>query len=867
MFLGALVLFVFAVGCSGGGSSIDGLVAPIDDNQINRVQNPGVGAAGNSVQNSFAEANGNTSLLGIWQVVIDKHTGAIDVIDLRSSDLVINVLGFLEPPALKGMTIDFSTLVLADPIVEVDVILTHPIPDPVFMGFDVRGVVFGPEVKNCDGLTVVLSPEFFSGAPFGYKDGLLGAPNSSAHYSGLAGYKYFCDGLAKDADLAAFMSDPAKLAKRGMFSQSPQKNTRHYILDWSNVTHGFLVFNYAIYANYNWPTGTPPIDINDFEITTSNSAEAFCAKVTEVANNLYYASGFGGGGTISLDVEVWDWLGDISNVTVESLKSGVIAKKVYDSTTPGTTPYSYKYSFVDVPGTPTEVGDLDILITVTDAKTFGAAWFMGLLPTNNPLYGDNIYSCWIHTASVVACPMPLVTSINPGNHDPDNVQFSAIVQGNNFISGSALAVTLKKEGQADIPAANLSYVDLTMITCDITIPWDTAAGFWDVEVGNGCGVTGTGVGLFEVTCPDPTVSLIDPNSHEDDDVSFSPTITGTNFVPGSSLAVALTRTGQTAIQAVNEVAQSPTEITCDITIPNGTLVGAWNVEVTNGCGTLAIGNNLFTVWSPIVWNPTVDIGSGEGQKVKDDSTITPAASSYDDSTLFNVNGGNASGGDGGTITYQWFASTSNLSQTGGDSWHAFTFNNGGNFTVSWTGYTAQSPSQMWLWVRAIGGSLSSDPVLCSTTMSLSETLWAYNSSFSSYFNSSSSQGSTWNLGNQTMYYGNVNSPAGAGWGLAWRTLSDSLTAGVNYTLEWSPTNDWIPRTDCYLKPQCGTSTSLGTDLASAIYNATAGQIFTHDFTPPSGSADYYFGYYGNDASPTNGNFRLYVDNTALYWNP
>lgn len=472
VFTSALML---AISCSGGGENG---IAPLLNDRA-----------------TISEAKGSTACLGFWQVTIDKESGTIDAVDMRSSDLIINVLGFLEPPALKGLTIDFGSLKIADPIIEVDVILTHPIADATFMGFDVRGVVFGPIVTNADGLTVVTCPEFFTGVPFGYKDGLLGPPDSVGHYFGLAGYKYFCDGLAKDDDLAAFMSDPSNLAKRGMFSPSPAKNTRHYVLDWTVVAQPFLVFNYSVYANYDWPSGEAPIDINDFDITTANSQEAFCCKVTELANSLYYAGGSNGGGSISLQVEVWDWQGNINDVTIETMEPG-INKTPWDDFGPGTTPKSSIYDFLDVPGTPAKTGDLDILITATDAKTFGESWLMGLLPPSKQKYNEKVYNCFIHTTTVSECPPAVITGINPNGAWSGASLDNATITGT-FMDGLQLAVKLKKTDQTDITCTDVQFVSSTTITCDIDLA-GAAVGAWDVEVTNGCGTPGTAPGLLTV---------------------------------------------------------------------------------------------------------------------------------------------------------------------------------------------------------------------------------------------------------------------------------------------------------------------------------------------------------------------------------
>jgi len=416
LLIALLGLFAIIIGCSSGGSNIENIVAP-DDND----------------EKLGVEANGITSIFGLWQVSIDKNAGTIDAVDLRTSDLIINVLGFLEPPPLKGLTIDFATLVINDPIIEVDVILTHPIPDPQFMGFDVRGVVFGPRVANADGTTVIPSPEFFSVVPFGYMDGLLGTPNSAAHYAGLAGYKYFCDGLGKDDDLATFMSNPWNLKHRGVFSQSPKENARHYILDWTSSGKNFFVFNYAVYANYDWPAGIPPYSINDFNISTANGAEAFCCSITELDNSLWYWPG-SGGGSISLDVELWDWQGDINGVTVKSVNEGIIPETPGILIGPGTTGCSYMYNFTNVSANPIESGDLDLIITVTDSKVYGEHWFFNLLPVNNLKYGEHIASYFNYVIHIIDFPG------NPTDITPPSLNFQPMdvaVDGNYaYIAGN-----------------------------------------------------------------------------------------------------------------------------------------------------------------------------------------------------------------------------------------------------------------------------------------------------------------------------------------------------------------------------------------------------------------------------------------------
>ena len=342
---------------------------------------------------------GDNYLWGVWQISIEKATGEVAVTRLRQCDLALNVTGFLEPPALKNLSIDFNTLIIDSPnnYIGVDVMLTHPLktPDAVFTGFDVRGVVFGPEVRNADGWTAMMNPEDFSGVPFGYVNGLLGAPYSYAHYQGdWFGYKYFCDGLGLVDNVTLFFSNETNLEKRGIFKEG-QINRRHYDLYFGGDYTAFLVFNYAVVASYNWPTGSPPYDMADFDISTSNVAEPFCGNIINVKNNLARDPLGKVCGYFSADIEVWDWQG-LGQVEV-SAKSDILAplpaQNIYD---PGSTSKSGIFHFSKIPaaGYANINGDYIWFVCTDASQTFGSSWFMGLLDISHPRYNQPVFTTY-----------------------------------------------------------------------------------------------------------------------------------------------------------------------------------------------------------------------------------------------------------------------------------------------------------------------------------------------------------------------------------------------------------------------------------------------------------------------------------------
>ena len=76
-------------------------------------------------ETSKPERHETSNCLGLWQVVVDAESGSVDIIDIRSGNLIINVLQYLEPPELTDLSIDFGTLqiVPADKYIGVDVSL------------------------------------------------------------------------------------------------------------------------------------------------------------------------------------------------------------------------------------------------------------------------------------------------------------------------------------------------------------------------------------------------------------------------------------------------------------------------------------------------------------------------------------------------------------------------------------------------------------------------------------------------------------------------------------------------------------------------------------------------------------------------
>jgi hypothetical protein len=77
---------------------------------------------------------------------------------------------------------------------------------------------------------------------------------------------------------------------------------------------------------------------------------------------------------------------------------------------------------------------------------------------------------------------------------------------------------------------------------------------------------------------------------------ISVTLIGNNFQDGAT--VILMKRGNSNITATNVVAQSPTRITCTLSLQSSIVAGFWDVAVTNPGGQYAIYPNLFEIRGP-----------------------------------------------------------------------------------------------------------------------------------------------------------------------------------------------------------------------------------------------------------------------------
>ncbi len=263
--------------------------------------------------------HGSHQLWGLWQLKFDPSLEKAEAIPLRGPQFHMNVLPFLEPPPWVLLTIG-NCKPVNHFTCQIDLNLTHPLAGLVeFTGFDVCGILFtngthtgfgdgitmagwgDTRLVNADGYTRWWNPVEFPEAPFfGYTDGLIGAPNSKAHYNcNINGYKYYSDYLDPLDDIAMLPS-----TSRGTFAPGATLRRSFQI----ELGPKQLVMNYGIDACWEPPNGPGPWNVPDDFPEDANRSEPYRINAGIIDNSLNYDDYYGtAGGTATLHVRVYDW--------------------------------------------------------------------------------------------------------------------------------------------------------------------------------------------------------------------------------------------------------------------------------------------------------------------------------------------------------------------------------------------------------------------------------------------------------------------------------------------------------------------------------------------------------------------------------
>lgn len=338
-----LLLLLFLIGCSTGSSnptqpSLDSQNEEPGDNIPGVVVTPtGPAQPVGAVPKESGSYPGALPW-GFYDVTWDCVSTEFTVTPLRSADFTLNILNFLQEP--MGNPANFGVEVtdlsqIAEGIIGVDIIITHPFPLATVTAFDAMVVIYGdgsiqsdgdPDVLyasddnllvlNADAYTRWMNPvEFPLPGLLGFTEGAFGTKDAGFTAT-INGYKYYASGIGSTETVEEFFSDPANVENRGAWLPASPV-TRNFVLKFAKLGDKFdLRFQYGVLVHWDQAVddqGQPIPDpvIEDFP-PEANQAEAIYLVVDPSASTAYYVNETELGGNLILDITIYDWQGELS---------------------------------------------------------------------------------------------------------------------------------------------------------------------------------------------------------------------------------------------------------------------------------------------------------------------------------------------------------------------------------------------------------------------------------------------------------------------------------------------------------------------------------------------------------------------------
>ncbi len=514
-----LAIMFTLVGCAGAGDNP--AVPSITDL-------PGLTSQGDFTIPGEAGVDGLRGLWSLYEVNVNTETGVVDIVPLRSQEATWNVTMFLQPPAGNpanlGITIIDASNFLTGGLIDLDVSITHPFAaKPQLRGFDVMGVfmatgsqfgfmdpslyyaatgsgLYNGHIINADGYTRWMNAgEFIGEGVLGFTYGSKGIPGF-APTATLNGFKYFAENLGATDDIQTFYQTPINVTARGSFKAGSTLSRRYELKFPAPGGSVSVYFQYAIVASW-WkpdPASLPNPAVDDFP-TTANLQEPFHIAITDNGSDLFYVDPSDLGGTLRLQVEVFDWQGaanpagvpgELASLWIEDANGSVIPSPgYYDMLTFPTITAGTGCSSVftvDIPNcTPTGVGRQEFLVTAESADP--TTYDQGFGTSYPPLAALSAFTRFSSTVSATnPCPTPDVTGVNQQIFNVGDIVPQFGIVGTNFLTGPQLALDLRSQIYGFIMGQSPTV--LTATTAEAMFDFTGAtAGTYDLWFVNGCG--------------------------------------------------------------------------------------------------------------------------------------------------------------------------------------------------------------------------------------------------------------------------------------------------------------------------------------------------------------------------------------------
>lgn len=338
------LVMLFALSCSGGGGNPiappSGL--PGTDTGSDLTSGGDTGAepgltSGNDIDHFSQGSSSGNIALGLYDIYFDTATAQFEVVPLRGAEVTINVMKLLQPPGgdinnLKIKLIDFSQL-LSDGLVTAEFTITHPINDAKLACFDTMGLLIGNggnvfdqdpavtyggpddiQLLNCDGYTRWMNPvEFTASTFFGYSEGIFGTKDVPWTAS-VNPYKYFSTYIGPTDDIKPYFDSAGSVTSRGVWQQNSSASREYEIQFPMDGDTPVIMFQYLILTHWALATsgtGDPiPFPQPKQFPPEANAEEAVYIIADAEGSNIFYDQASGNsGGTLVLNLTVYDWQG------------------------------------------------------------------------------------------------------------------------------------------------------------------------------------------------------------------------------------------------------------------------------------------------------------------------------------------------------------------------------------------------------------------------------------------------------------------------------------------------------------------------------------------------------------------------------
>lgn len=489
-------------------------------------------------------------LWGYYDINVDTETLEYEVIPLRNADYTFNVNKFLQPPAGSAANLalgnwDISNW-LSEGRIGLDLTITHPFPlASQLRGFDVMGVFMGdgsltgyddhsliyPKsngddayLTNADGYTRWMNAtEFTQQGLLGFTPGSKGIPGFVPD-SIINGYKWFSTGLDAGDDISDFFQTQANVDARGSFPAGSSLSRRYEIRFPLVGGSPQLRFQYAILASWAAadPGSLPDPDVGDFP-SEANLQEPFFIAASDNGSDLFYETSSDLGGTLKLNIEIYDWqavgemtgvYGQLSELYIEDAAGAVIPGGSVDVLTTAvvTATADNGANFeVEIPNcTPTGPGRQEFLITaVSDDPTNYNNGLGAPFPMSAKLSAYQRVKVMV--ADENPCPDPDVSATTGIIHNVNDVVTQMPITGTGLAGGDNPAAELRRTS-GDVIGTNIIVLSTVQAEADFDLT-GYAAGMYDFYWRNGCGLDAPLVtGAFEINTPPTSTGITGPST-------------------------------------------------------------------------------------------------------------------------------------------------------------------------------------------------------------------------------------------------------------------------------------------------------------------------------------------------------------------